>query len=207
MPTPTTDLSNNGEVAELERRGIVQDALNALRQDLVSGANDLFELGNDVLTRLDAVTPTARPTSPEQAMSSIRGILAPSASPTPNIFAGIGELVANGLTTDDSKSAQSGGSVSSGANSFFNVNVKTTPFTIYPKCNGFPDAPYKNPEATLRAAIHIPDTFQYGRPGAPQPIILVPGTGSTGYLTFSGNYIKLLQGSKIADPVWLNIPE
>lgn len=64
----------------------------------------------------------------------------------------------------------------------------------------------KNSEATLRAAIHIPSTFQYGAEGAPQPIILVPGTGSTGYLTFTGNYIKLLQGSKIADPVWLNIP-
>jgi hypothetical protein len=34
----------------------------------------------------------------------------------------------------------------------------------------------------------------------------VPGTGSTGYESFDGNFIPLLTGVSYADPVWLNIP-
>lgn len=205
VPTPTQPQSDAG--LALDRRDLITDALKALDQGLIQGANDGFNLVNDILTKLDDVAPTTTPTSPAQAMSRIHGILAPSASPTPNIYSAIGQLVANGLTTDDAQSARSGGSVSSGENSFYNVNIRNPAFTVYPRCRGFADAPYTIPEATLRAAIHIPSSFQYGARGAPAPIILVPGTGSTGYLTFSGNYIKLLQGSNIADPVWLNIPE
>lgn len=203
VPTPTQP---QNDATELERRGPISDALNGLADVLSDAANDGFELGNNILTKLDNIGPTTSPTSPAQAMSQIQGIIAPSASPTPNIFAAVGQLVANGLTTDDAQSARSGGSAS-GENSFNNVNTRNPAFTVFPKCIGFLDAPYTQSEATLRAAIHIPSSFRYGAAGAPPPIILVPGTGSTGYLTFSGNYITLLQGSDIADPVWLNIPE
>jgi hypothetical protein len=66
------------------------------------------------------------------------------------------------------------------------------------------DAPYTVSEAQLRAAIHIPSTFGYGKT---PPVILVPGTGSTGCLTYTGSFIKTLTGTAFADPVWLNIPD
>ena len=58
-------------------------------------------------------------------------------------------------------------------------------------------------EATLRAAIYIPSGFTYG---TKPPVILFPGTGATGYGTFVGNFIPLLQASSWADPVWVNVP-
>ena len=36
--------------------------------------------------------------------------------------------------------------------------------------------------------------------------MLFPGTGSTGYLTFIGNFIPLLTNVDYADPVWVNVP-
>ncbi|THY60453.1 alpha/beta-hydrolase [Aureobasidium pullulans] len=65
------------------------------------------------------------------------------------------------------------------------------------------DAPYTVDEATLRAAIHIPSGFTYG---AKPPVILMPGTGNTGFETFQGNFIPALKGQSYADAVWLNVP-
>lgn len=59
------------------------------------------------------------------------------------------------------------------------------------------------PESVLRSAIYIPDTFTYG---AKPPVVLFPGTGSTGYTTFAGNFIPLLTDVDWADPVWVNVP-
>ncbi|KXJ86499.1 hypothetical protein Micbo1qcDRAFT_219036 [Microdochium bolleyi] len=73
---------------------------------------------------------------------------------------------------------------------------------VYPKAKSC-DAPYSVSEAKLRAAIHIPATFTYGRK---RPVILFPGTSNTGYITFSGNFIPLLTGVEWADPVWVNVP-
>jgi hypothetical protein len=56
----------------------------------------------------------------------------------------------------------------------------------------------------LREAIQIPPGFSYG--DIP-PLIMAPGTGSTGCLTFGANFIKQFTDSKFADPVWLNIPD
>jgi hypothetical protein len=63
-------------------------------------------------------------------------------------------------------------------------------------------APYTLPELILRGAIRIPVGFTFGQK---PPVILVPGTGSTGYLTYAGNYLKLLRNVDYADPVYLNI--
>lgn len=35
---------------------------------------------------------------------------------------------------------------------------------------------------------------------------MVPGTGTTGPISFASNFIKIFTGSSYADPVWLNIP-
>lgn len=65
------------------------------------------------------------------------------------------------------------------------------------------DAPYSVDEDTLRGAIYIPSNFTYG---TKQPVILFPGTGNTGYITFQGNFIQTLTGVDYADPVWVNVP-
>ena len=71
------------------------------------------------------------------------------------------------------------------------------PVSVYPKSEL--DAPYSISEQYLRSAIFIPETFTYGKK---PPVILFPGTGSTGFLAFSGNFIPLLSGADWADPVW-----
>lgn len=75
------------------------------------------------------------------------------------------------------------------------------PTSVYPKASC--DATYSVPEDKLRAAIYIPETFTYGNK---TPVILLPGTGTTGYVSFAGNFIPLLSKSDWADPVWVNVP-
>jgi hypothetical protein len=83
-----------------------------------------------------------------------------------------------------------------------NMNIEAPAEVIYPqKSSG--DAPYSISEAQLRAAIQIPSTFTFGQK---PPVIGVPGTGSTGCLTFNSNFFKLWSSVSYADPVWLNIP-
>jgi hypothetical protein len=89
----------------------------------------------------------------------------------------------------------------SGPNSISNINpaAKTT---VYPKASPS-DAPYDVAEAKLRSAIYIPQAFTFGKK---PPVILFPGTGSTGYTAYAGNFIKLLANVDYADPVWVNVP-
>nr|POE49011.1 lipase b [Quercus suber] len=155
-----------------------------------------------VLSHMKGIRPTASVRAVPDAMRTLSGIYA---SPTPaNIFAAIEELAEAGLTTGNLESLDEylEGAID-GQNSLNNVNVRNPWPPVYPFAERG-DAPYDLSERALRAAIYIPPSFKYGK-GA-QPIILVPGTGDTGYETFKGNYIPLLQGSTIGDPVWLNIP-
>ncbi|KYG47165.1 hypothetical protein M433DRAFT_164586 [Acidomyces richmondensis BFW] len=155
------------------------------------------------LSELQFAIPTASPTSPQQALSSLSSIY--EASPTPqNLYAAMAEYIEAGITSDNTASVlQYISGALDGENSDTNVNPRDPDVAIYPKASPN-DAPYDLTEEQLREAIYIPSTFRYG--DGLQPIILVPGTGSTGYFTFAGNYIPLLQGSSIGDPVWLNIP-
>ncbi|KAJ5392214.1 lipase [Penicillium cosmopolitanum] len=74
---------------------------------------------------------------------------------------------------------------------------------IYPtKAPG--DASYSLSEETLRSAIHIPQSFEYGQNNK-TPIILVPGTAIPAGTTFTFNFGKL-GTSHAVDPVWLNLP-
>jgi hypothetical protein len=65
------------------------------------------------------------------------------------------------------------------------------------------DPSYSLIESQLRQVIYIPPTFKHGQK---PPVILVPGSGATGFQSFDGNFIPLLTGVDYADPVWLNIP-
>lgn len=161
---------------------------------------------SSILSSLSPVTATiAAPTSPAEAKKRLSSMFA--AAPTPSSYINAAEqLVGAALTTENVADAvEFVQGLQDGENSSNNVNPRNPRPAAYPYARRG-DAPYDISEQQLRAAIYIPPTFQYGKPGAPQPVILVPGTGDTGYTTFVGNYIPLLQNSTIGDPVWLNIP-
>ncbi|KAL4889261.1 hypothetical protein BDV59DRAFT_205387 [Aspergillus ambiguus] len=91
-----------------------------------------------------------------------------------------------------------------GLNSIHNKNPAPSGLNIYPtKATG--DAPYSIPEDDLRAAIHIPSSFSYGRNGK-KPLILVPGTACPAGTTFHFNFAKFASTVPNADVVWINIP-
>lgn len=160
-----------------------------------------------VLNSLETITPTAVITDVQQASSALSSAILASPTPT-DIYGTIANLVAAGLTTDNVETiANFIGNYSEGPGQGpgnWNNSNPDPPRSIYPQADPL-DVVYDLSESDLRGAIYIPDSFQYGC-GDVDPIILVPGTGSTGYTTYIGNYIPLLQGSNIADPVWLNIP-
>ncbi|KAK4613138.1 Lipase B [Fulvia fulva] len=173
---PEVDVDNN---ALLERRGLI----------------------GGLLKDLTLVTSTILPTTISAAIGSLSNIAA--LQPTSLIDLAT-NLVEAGLAAD--KLADVIDFVQGFAgeeNSMNNTNEREPESSIYPLA-GSEDAPYSIPEAQLRAAIHIPATFRYG--DGVQPIVLVPGTGNTGYTSFAGNFIPLLVNSSVADPVWLNIP-
>jgi hypothetical protein len=90
----------------------------------------------------------------------------------------------------------------SGINEARNINPNS-PSLIYPKLDDG-DAPYNISERELRGAIYIPPLFSFGR-SAKSPVILVPGTGAPGGVTYAPNFAKLLSQTPFVEPVWLNI--
>jgi hypothetical protein len=92
------------------------------------------------------------------------------------------------------------GYLSSELNSLTNKNPAPAQ-TIYPKAAE--DAPYSMPEDTLRAAIHIPQSFSFGR--GRTPVILVPGTGIPAGTTYHFNFAKLVNSIPV-DVIWVNLP-
>jgi hypothetical protein len=123
-----------------------------------------------------------------------------AATPT-NLFENIVQLAANDLSPGDLGNVLT--TYSAGCNSDTNNNPRNPSGTIYPK-KSQQDAPYTLTEAQLRQVIYIPSSFTYGKV---PPLIMVPGTGSKGCLTFGSNFIKQFTGTTFADPVWLNIPD
>ncbi|KEQ62899.1 alpha/beta-hydrolase, partial [Aureobasidium melanogenum CBS 110374] len=125
-----------------------------------------------------------------------------AARPSANLYEFVAAVAAEGLTANtvnDLLGFVDG--LATGENSMSNVNLQAPKNTIYPRKGN--DPKYSVTESSLRSAIYIPPGFTGGKV---QPVILMPGTGATGYFTYIGNYIPLLTGSSYADPVWLNIP-
>jgi hypothetical protein len=184
-----------------------KDLIGGLLDNINSAINPAAT-GNilqNILNDLKLVQATAVPIAVSAASSTLSAILATQTPTNLNeAVNGIAQIVEAGLTANnvvDLVGFLDG--FLTGENSFNNFNPRDPKQRIFPRASS-KDAPFSMTEGQLRAVIHIPLSFKYGK-GA-QPIILVPGTGATGYLTFVGNYIPLLQNSKIADPVWLNIP-
>ena len=203
-PLATPQVTPAPQIEDLEKRqlnllsglgGVASSALGGV----VSALSQAQGTGN-VLSSLALVTPTATPTNEAQAISSLSSILQ-VAKPT-NILEYDALLVLNGLTTQSVSEGLADvlgefGPMDSSSNS--NTDPPTS---VYPKKNSC-DAPYSISESKLRSAIYIPDSFTYG---AKPPVVLFPGTGATGYITFDGNFIPLLQNVDYADPVWVNVP-
>ncbi|KAJ6094727.1 hypothetical protein N7467_002240 [Penicillium canescens] len=89
-------------------------------------------------------------------------------------------------------------------NSITNTNPKAPNTPIYPT-NHPTDAPYSIPETNLRSAIHIPETFTYGKTNK-TPILFIPGTADPAGSTYYFSYTKLFTEYAFTDPVWVNIP-
>jgi len=193
------------QIDDLEKRQLagLLSGLNAAASSAVGGVVSALSAGvgsAGVLSSLSLVTPTATPTNEADAISRLSSINQ-VAQPT-NIIEYDALLVANGLTTI---------SVAEGIADFLGEFTQMDsssnsnpdpPTSVYPQKSPC-DAPYSISEDSLRSAIYIPDSFTYG---AKPPVILFPGTGATGYITFDGNFIPLLQNVDYADPVWVNVP-
>lgn len=192
VPTPTVK-EVEVEAGLLERRQIgsptnnpvalaIANIENLLNQTLTNPpTNDLFGRIEDSLQLVQA---TAIPTSAPAALAAPQNTLVGAVKPS-NFYGYVASLVSAGLSKDNIPDLLNfakgvGSSAQNNAeNSYVNVNTRQPSTKIWPKANPL-DAPYSLSESALRAAIHIPSSFQYGKRGAPNPIILVPGTGATG---------------------------
>ncbi|RGP78875.1 hypothetical protein FLONG3_3074 [Fusarium longipes] len=172
---------------------VVGGLLGALRKAIDSGDRD------KTLDILHVLEPTKKPQNVEDAFAVLKNI---SKAKPETIIDYSAQLIVNGLisgnTLDLFAYAQGLVSAENGSN---NKNRDPSK-SVYPKVADC-DAPYTTSEEKLRAAIYIPPTFTYGKK---PPVILFPGTGSTGYTTFRGNFIPLLTDVEWADPVWVNVP-
>ncbi|KAI5248659.1 alpha/beta-hydrolase [Aureobasidium subglaciale] len=210
-PVPSPEVTT---AASLEDRDLISDltgAVGGVLGDAVGDINNVLSkvgvgqlAGNQawssISSALAQVTATKTQTNAASVIAQMSSIHA--AKPSANLFEFVAAIAAEGLTANsvtDLLGFVEG--LASGQNSMSNVNVQTPKDTIYPR-KGL-DPKYSVTESSLRSAIYIPASFQGGKV---QPVILMPGSGSTGYFTYVGNYIKLLTGSGYADPVWLNIP-
>lgn len=154
---------------------------------------------SDLVSALHQVGSIPPPSTPEEALSVLQHSsgLSEGFSSIVDVAHGI---TAAGLIPPEILSFLNG-YIDSELNSLDNRNPAPKD-EIYPKSSE--DAPYSLPEETLRSAIHVPETFDYGRNGK-TPVILVPGTavpsGTTWYYSFSK-----LGNSTDADVVWVNLP-
>ncbi|KAJ5563755.1 lipase [Penicillium sp. DV-2018c] len=160
--------------------------------------NDTAHAYNDLVSQLDQTPSIKTVDSPTSALAAIENILSDD---NHNLVDIATKITAAGLVPSDILSLLNG-YLDSSLNSHNNKNPAAST-KIYPsKATG--DAPYSVPEAKLRAAIQIPDTFSFGRNGR-TPVILIPGTAVPAGTTYQFSFGKL--GDSIpVDPVWVNIP-
>ncbi|KPA35429.1 lipase b, partial [Fusarium langsethiae] len=152
---------------------VVGGLLGALRKAIDSGDRD------KTLDILHVLEPTRKPKNFKEASAVLEKI---SKSKPETIIDYSAQLIVNGLifgnTLDLFAYAKGLVSAQNGSN---NKN-RNPPKEVYPKVADC-DASYTVSEEKLRAAIHIPPTFTYGEK---PPVILFPGTGSTGFTTYRG---------------------
>jgi hypothetical protein len=132
------------------------------------------------------------------ASSILSGIAAGQTSGASSLYNRASQLIENGFFSGDLNNLVS--QILGGPSSSSNSAAKSV---IYPQKSAS-DPKFDVSEEQLRSAIEIPPSFTYG---TKPPVVLVPGTASTGYTAYSGNFLKLLSNVSYADPVWLNVPQ
>jgi hypothetical protein len=197
-PTPAPSLDDAATLEERQLLGNLLGGVGGLLQGVESAvvANDPAAI-NSALVKI--VAPN-RPTNIADACSRNSKVWASPTGRT-DIYPAIASQVAAGLgpLLDGTLSSVLTGAFAVGENSISNNNQKSKK-NVY---NLQGDSKYSLSEDALRKVIYIPSGFTWGKK---RPVIMVPGTGAYGGVNFAGNLRKLLTGSSIADPVWLNIP-
>ncbi|POS85157.1 hypothetical protein EPUL_005731 [Erysiphe pulchra] len=149
-----------------------------------------------------AATPTSTPTGVKDTMARANAAFSmqntsPSGNATePNLMASALDMMMNGLVSDDLHNTLQ----SKAAVPVFNNPPVPADKSFYTKEG---NAPFSVPEEKLRSAIQIPPTFTYGQKPA---LLMVPGTGASGFETFGNTFGKLLTTTPYADPVYISIP-
>ncbi|KAI6758327.1 hypothetical protein HG530_010567 [Fusarium avenaceum] len=195
---------------ELEQRRSLSDIVNgvdnafsATISGLLGSLREAIGSGDrqKTLDTLQKLKSTKKPKDVGEASKVLKAVVD---SKPKDIVEYTGRLIANGIMTGDTADLFSyAQGLFSPENGSDNENRDPpTGESVYPQVSKC-DAPYTVPEEKLRAAIYIPETFTYGKL---PPVILFPGTGSTGFIAFRGNFIPLLKGVDWADPVWVNVP-
>lgn len=191
LPLPLLTLATAHPHAALEQRDLVGNMVSHLGAD----GKNLAKVASALVEAIEATVPTATITSPAQASSVLSGIFATAT----NFLDTAPALIAAGFDPDDIQDIVEG--YSPAQNSVNNTNP-APPKNIYPASPA--DAPYSLSESTLRSGIYIPPTFTYGKK---PPVILFPGTGVAGGMTWAFTYGDQLAKEPNADPVWVNIPK
>lgn len=188
------------------------DPLPASSADLLAilsnGANDA-SLGDERLSRVassivsNLTEHQAARSDTESEQSAWEKIQAAFATEHTDILSAASAIVASGLVSSDIFSLLNG-YLNSDLNSIQNENRPPRNSDIYPS-KAAEDAPYSVAEDKLRAAIHIPRSFSYGKNGK-KPLILIPGTAIPAGTTFYFNFAQFGDAVPNADIVWVNIP-
>lgn len=177
----------------LERRDFIGSIISGLGADATNAA----KVASAAREAIEATIPTATISTFPQATSALASAFTQGASFLDSVPA----LIEAGFDPNDIEDIVEG--YSPADNSINNNNPRESSRKIYPQASSS-DPAYSIPESTLRGSIHIPRTFTYGQK---PPVILFPGTGVPGGITFAYNYARLLANTTVADPIWLNIPQ
>ncbi|KAF2168436.1 hypothetical protein M409DRAFT_65422 [Zasmidium cellare ATCC 36951] len=176
----------------IERRDFIGSVVSGLGAD----ATNVAKVASAFLDGVEATVPTATISTFPQATSALTNVFTKGR----NFLDTIPSLIEAGFDPNDIPSIIEG--YSPADNSINNIDPPPNK-KIYPESSPS-DPAYSLPESTLLGSIHIPNTFTYG---TKPPVILFPGTGVPGGITFAYTYARLLAKLPYADPLWLNIPD
>ncbi|RHZ71044.1 hypothetical protein CDV55_108365 [Aspergillus turcosus] len=194
--------------AVLPRGAVPTASDSSLVSILSTAANDssikseVQNTASSIVSKIGETENSLATTNDESVQGAFDKIQSIFADGTPDFLGMAREILAVGLIPADILSLLNG-YLNWDLNSIHNRNPNPNQ-VIYPaKAQG--DARYSVAESALRAAIHIPTSFGYGKNGK-KPVICVPGTATPAGSTYYFNFGKLGSAADV-DVVWVNIPQ